>query len=888
MGRLQRLEGRFGGVILGVSLLIALGWIGREVVGLLGGATANRVVEVAGPAEDRDGREGGPGEAPWGPGAESMATPDSGEGTPIEREAADAPPGGVRVDAPGAPTEDSGEAETAATGPGLVDPGAPVQDKSLGSDSEIVFTLPEWVGQVSAQVSLVMGDADAFAQWCFDPEGELVRSHAYRLGKETSRGEGEVRLRMSGQRPKGTAALVLTGDDIATYIQRVPSLEASMRLDLGELLVSRPAELQVRFLEGGRPRRVYGGLIVREIGGRGDRLPTVGVLELRRDDEAELLSLQPGSNRLLLVGDRGEVLAHQLIHLDPRDLGSNELELEVLPKGDRSALWVEGLSSLGVPVRIHSEHLLLLGNELPSGGRAPDEFAHRTMHNFSGLESGSYRLIVDDPAFEPDEFTSLRTGMHLHFLSLVGSSALKLQIHDLDTGEAIPRFRARLHSLDPELAFECELPRSEDFEETGLVPELVEGNWAVEVEAPGYVASYARVEMLLPREVRSLRVGMGRGGRIEGRVLDGAGALGVPGIWVECIGVNGELSKMRSEDDGGYRFELLEAGPWQLRAGLEGGEAVVEKAEVRGHETLGDFDLTLPKKPMLRGALGVPVGGRVDGLRLVAIFEDMDYPGRLRSAEGATAQRREAHRMEGAIDAHGRFEIGPLHPGPHGLLLHVPSPLADTDVDPRGGGPGIDWPLATPKAVEVHGKNGASTKLRLGPEAPGHLRVLLPGAPGDTGAVEDTWVLEVVDAIGAPLVATEVREGAAELALPPGTWDLALRSRTDAWRIEGEEAVEVLPGKELEIPWPLALVSMRVRAVDAAEGRPLGESTVRWWDDGGAGGTVTSDGLGWVELQLPPGVYGFGRGDAMEGADPMGVEFEVTESGLAQQDLPLP
>ena len=184
--------------------------------------------------------------------------------------------------------------------------------------------------------------------------------------------------------------------------------------------------------------------------------------------------------------------------------------------------------------------------------RAPDpvtkdRHANAKVFSFSGLLAGQYSIRVDGPRFEPAIVDGLRPGMDMTTLHATvrapvrGSGALRVEVWDpvakkevQDYALAIrwrePRIPIRPSATNPEFFMYSEPSwitlrlAGDPLPENQRYGSIVPGNWGVRAVVPGRGRMIEEVLDLRPGETRPLRVILGNGGTISGRLFDSEGA----------------------------------------------------------------------------------------------------------------------------------------------------------------------------------------------------------------------------------------------------------------------------------------------------------------------------------------------------------------------------
>jgi len=294
---------------------------------------------------------------------------------------------------------------------------------------------------------------------------------------------------------------------------------------------------------------------------------------------------------------------------DPRGDGGAAEELAVVYAGPALAerIHVElDVTTVGPAFpSLRSVALLTAAGRRIAPSPSPD--AHRGL-DFDGLPPASYTLVIDDPAFEPVRLEGLEPGRGTERIALVGRGALRLFVDDADTGEAIEGYELWLRlgaetwaALDdPWRASEIALGRGRlarssqvRLKAAGREPPyrslfegIPPGDYVLVVSAPGRETAFVSLEDLAPDAIREVRVRLGAGGAVRGRVVGPDGAPARPGTGVVLF-VAGE------EDLPPLGWVYLSGRPTPVELGLgyERGRAVVGPGGGFGleHVAPGDY-----------------------------------------------------------------------------------------------------------------------------------------------------------------------------------------------------------------------------------------------------------------------------------------------------------
>jgi len=462
--------------------------------------------------------------------------------------------------------------------------------------------------------------------------------------------------------------------------------------------------------------------------------------------------------------------------------------------------------------------------------RAAESRPGRGEFFFSGLPSGEYTLVVDDPDFEPLELTGLHPGDRPQ-REVCGSASLALQVVDADSGAALERWSLTLRADGADFrprAFELGTfePQGEAARVAGLVPL----EYTAVVTADGYPSAFTPVPKLSPREERALRIELSTRGAVSGVVLDATSGRPVAGAPVELYradGVKGNnwwlwwgqaarkanlLVSGTSDADGRFRLPTNFAGAVTARA--IGGVGVHALATVeRGAFDATGVDLALPARARVLGRVLAPDWASFDGLVV-----------RVANAKTVSVDPADTWEQpfdgfeERAVAADGSFEVDGLMPGAVRVALLLAGSSARTMVVHEmsfdaGAGPNV---------VELDGRERwpgdlALTVFASGASAPG----LGVGGVGVDGLRVD---LKSEGLWFGPLEIDP--DGVLRLRAPAGSYVAKISGAGGLWSWTAPEPLVVVPGERQERTFVLPHAAGRMRVADAATGAPLAGTDV--------------------------------------------------------------
>ena len=607
------------------------------------------------------------------------------------------------------------------------------------------------------------------------------------------------------------------------------------------------------------------------------------------------LHLPAGPARLLLL-DRADRLAGQA-HVEVR--AGATIRAEVVYRGSevQQQVWVATSSTLGPPALLRPDSIRVHGSGTIGVRPDPDPEGHErsSLFIFSGLSGGPYRVEIDEPGYEPWSVDGVSPGGPIVHARLRGSSAIELWVGDALTGLPVEPFSARAVSSTAGGASASPSTDPEGSEDgPAIIDELTPGDWELSVSAPGYVRARQTVPQLLSNEVRRVGVSLSKGSTAAGTVVDHTGRRPVAGVTVELKpwGHSGSGRTCRTDDFGRFAFERIPTGSHALSAGFGPDSRASLRIDVAGERHIVGLRLMLPRTQCAVGRVLAPEGAPLEGLVVEASaappgaglaslgyseaeraelmrefeehdLEDLDPEWRRQAQEFRSLMLRaegpedgsKRIRLEGAVGAGGRYQIGPLPPGQAMLTLRLPSPLPDLEGDPRGGGRGLFVPGIL-QSVDISVGQNSRADIELGDRAPGLLLARVRGQEPVVGVV-----VECLDPMGELVMAALTDSGGrARIPMIAGEWRVAVRSVDCGWRVDLPDPVRVASAKTVEVPIALELATATLRVLDEATGEPLSGTELVWWDPrSGHRISARTGAAGQLTLTLPPGSYSFER-----------------------------
>lgn len=128
------------------------------------------------------------------------------------------------------------------------------------------------------------------------------------------------------------------------------------------------------------------------------------------------------------------------------------------------------------------------------------------------------------------------------------------------------------------------------------VPKLQAGTYVLSAVAEGRPPVQSdEIEVANGEQVRGVRLEIGAGATLSGRVIDAESGEPVAGarVWLDALTMTGRVAPTTTDDDGSYRLEGVPDGPFSVAISAEGyTKRVVAGIETRGASALSqDFEL---------------------------------------------------------------------------------------------------------------------------------------------------------------------------------------------------------------------------------------------------------------------------------------------------------
>ena len=479
------------------------------------------------------------------------------------------------------------------------------------------------------------------------------------------------------------------------------------------------------------------------------------------------------------------------------------------------------------------------------------------------LLPGSYTIRIESERHDPWSRAGVRPGQSID-AHLVGNAAVALTVVDAASGEAVTAYDLKLRFEQARFSPNVFQLREaqHDLPPGGLFDGLIPHPTTLIVEAEGYGPCEVELGELAPNETRAARAELRPGGRLSGVVRYGNGS---PAAGVELLlhphfpgydpggvfsGPRGwsarsafEASKHERTTDarGAFAFEGLKPGKYDLRV-WHGAIAVArEGLELRsGSDEI--LVIELPASGSLVGTLIAPEGASFEGLRVLV------YP--KGGARGAGQWYHESSDVAQAeLDDQGRFRVDDVPAGEATVDLFIPSRMIRTSYS-SSGSTGPTYRHLDTVRIPAGGDTRAEFDLRGGFPGTIVVEATLNGAPAAGFVVRASGVMGArrrqasggqLDAAGRLRVTP----------LLPGEWTLTIGPLGGPWKQRVPAQTVLGSAGEVLVPVNLVTAPGSVRVFDAATGEPLLHRGL-WL---GQNTKVTTDGEGWLDLDLPAGNY---------------------------------
>ncbi len=469
---------------------------------------------------------------------------------------------------------------------------------------------------------------------------------------------------------------------------------------------------------------------------------------------------------------------------------------------------------------------------------------------FEELQPGEYTLAIDDPRFRPWSRT-VRPGAKVE-AELEGTSALALRVRD-GAGANVDFFSASVElrnvNFSPReiVVYEDVLHFSK-----GVVEGLTAGDYRITVRA-GEDLGAVEVDALGLGETRAIDVLVGSQSVVSGRVRysDGEPAAEVEVVLLPAVPRDPQKSerlkemsladrvlfdddaeKGTTDEHGAFRFAIARPGEYRVCAWAPNGAEVVSEVLALGPSTDREgIDLVLARGGYVTGKILAPAGASCSGLRL-----------RIGPDESRRIHRAVSN-SDRELTPDGRFEIGPIAPGPSTVYLLLPAQKRRTGRGMSiGGGANNFVRLGT---VEVREGERIERDFEV-PEFPGTvaLTVLVNGEAlagvglelSMTGGEQHFQVLGETDLHG--------RFGPA-LAFP-GSWAIEAHDPDVGWRYSHSTPVLVTAASESSAEIQVQVTEATLQFLDAGSGAPLANRNISLL---GPPGDEFADFLVWVRRE---------------------------------------
>lgn len=719
-----------------------------------------------------------------------------------------------------------------------------------------------------------------------------------------------------------------------TFRKRWKEVEPGARLDLGDVVLSRGGAVKGRLTDQ-IGEAIAGGWEIQLDPAEGNEAE-----RLRRDPSSK----PPGSFRVENVAqgkwtpsirfrrglpEGGAITATPDGPIEVKEGEEKEVVFTYTgpPLRTSITLDIRGAKTGEMPL---AEHVRLIGGN--AGVQIAGEAGKPTNgFTWNDLSWSTYTIEINDPRFEPWRKEGLKPSPSPVEARLKGSSKVTVKALRARDNQPVTFYGVKLKALAKEetgegadaemrrrieaMGIENVVNLSRDKEQPGgvaVLDGLVAGDWVLIVDSKQFTRGEVEVRGLAPGESRSVEVLLTQGAYIAGKVVgaDGKTPIQSASVLIEPYGsdAGGEdpaarmASRFRSlrrdsrhattatDEQGRFSFDNLEPGTYSVRAKYElkldnmlgmmdffnsGGAglvAVKEGVSAGNRERVEDLVLTLPAGAFFRGRLLAPPQ---------ADFKDVNL--RLRSAGGEefSAEMSVSFR----VDEEGRFEIGPLRPGPAKLTVLL---FDEEDMTSFGriqqrdlgefvlsagdsGEREIDvrdiWPGKVRVRVQRDGKPVEGARVTL--QAVGGERRGFQRFSGERTGKDGVVTYEQVFA------------GALEISVAK-----------DGWTMRHPSTVFLAPGGSAEVELEVRLYAGTLTVLDKKSQKPLAQRSFFLREPGGgfADRPVRTDDDGRIALELAPGSYELvpfdesGRrrrrgGDFQRILDSTGVRLEWGSSG---------
>ncbi|MBK9383798.1 MAG: carboxypeptidase regulatory-like domain-containing protein [Planctomycetes bacterium] len=722
-----------------------------------------------------------------------------------------------------------------------------------------------------------------------------------------------------------------------TFRKRWKEFEPGKREDLGEIVLSRGGSVKGRLTDqSGDP--IAGGWEI-EL----QPLEGTDAERLRRDPDPKPLGSflvqnvaqgkwTPSIRFRRGLPEGGSVLASPEGPLEVKEGEQKEVNFTYAGPPLRTSITLD-IRGAKTGERPLAEHVRLVGGNagVQIAGEAGKPVSSYTWNDLSFT---TYTLEINDPRFLPWRKEGVKPSPAPIEAKVQGNSKIKVKAVRARDAQPVSFYGVKIKPLAKPIegeGQEAEMRRrmeglglenlialSRDKEQPGGVCELdglVAGDWVLVVDSKLYTRGEVEVRGLVAGETREVEVLLSQGTYIAGTVVgsDGKTPIASASVMIEPYGeaTEGEdpmarmASRFRSlkkdsrhattstDERGHFAFDNLEPGTYTVRAKYElkldnmlgmmdffnsGGAGLVvvkEGINAGNKERIEDLVLALPAGAFFRGKLLAPEK---------ADFKDVNL--RLRSAgsEEFSSEMSVSFR----VDEEGRFEVGPLRPGPATLTV-----LLFDEEDMTSFGRIQQRELG--EYVLSAGDSG-EREIDVRDIWPGKVRVRVLR---DQKPIEGARV--TLQAVGGERRGFQRfsgertnKEGVVDYAqVFAGALEVSVSK--DSWTIRHPSTVYLSPGGTADVDLNVVLYEGTLTVVDKQGGSALSERSFFLREPGGgmADRPLRTDAQGQIKLELAPGSYelvpidedGFrrrrrpGGGDFQRILDSTGVRVEWGSSG---------
>lgn len=511
---------------------------------------------------------------------------------------------------------------------------------------------------------------------------------------------------------------------------------------------------------------------------------------------------------------------HCIVAIADETVLSLEISIDTTLLSSYLSLWTQCI----VPGRPDPKYVLLRGEDGVPQSPLPDNAADAAAlpFRFAAPPGASVTLSITDPRYRSWQYVGKLDASIV--ATLEGTSGLSLLVTG-DNGTAPESYAVTIRHCDAlgrvTVVYDRLMPQGNTV--TGLTP----GNYRVSVRR-GSLALHVNVEELGAAETRLVTVPLDQASMVRGRVVytDGrpaAHACVAPitkaqaGDWPQLrdrlvvLGNAGhdDVEMVIADDNGEFAFSLGRSGEYAILAWVfNGSETLSPFLAADDRLRKGRVELVLPRGGVLVGRLIAPEKVSFAGLRLWICPTASDTSGAW-SSEVRRAVARD-------VQPDGRFEVGPVPPGPSDIYLLLPEEkrrlggavtVQDGLAELRIGSILIeegarlerdlvvgDFPGTLAVSTVVNGEGIAGLELELEQEH-GNRKLVVRGSTDSHGASEPLRVFS-------------------------GSWYLTVRDPDLGWEYRHAVPLLARAAQQQAVRVEIQVVSGRVCFLDARTGEP--------------------------------------------------------------------